>query len=197
MLHDEQGVAQIPQVLEGLQQHVVVPLVQADGRLVQNIQHTHEGRADLRGQPDALALAAGEGACLPAQGQVGQAHALQKGQAGADLLQDLLGDLGLGLGQRELVDEGDGVRLGLVAEFVDVQPAHGDGQRLLFQPPAPAGGAGTLAHAVLQLFSGGLGLGLLEAPLHVVEDALKGLGKRAPAVGPLVTELELLPLGAV
>ena len=84
-----------------------------------------------------------------------------------------------------------------MAEFVDVQPAHGDGQGLLFQPPAPAGGTGALAHAVLQLFSGGLGLGLLEAPLHVVEDAFKGLGKRAPAVGPLVTELELLPLGAV
>ena len=109
----------------------------------------------------------------------------------------MLGDLGLGLGQRELIDEGDGVRHGLVAKFVDVQPAHGDGQGFLFQAPALAGGAGALAHAVLQLFSGGLGLGLLEAPLHVVEDALKGLGKRAPAVGPLVTELELLPLGAV
>ncbi len=48
--------------LQGGQQLVVVPLVQADGRLVQDIQHPHEAAADLGGQADALALAAGQGA---------------------------------------------------------------------------------------------------------------------------------------
>ena len=197
VLHDDQGVAQVPQVLEGIQQHIIVPLVQADGRLVQDIQHAHEGGADLSCQPDALALAAGEGARLTAQGQVGKAHALQEGQAGANFFQNLLGDLGLRLGQRQIIDKGDSIRHGLVAELVDIQPAHGDGQGLLFQPPAPAGGAGALAHAVLQLFPGGFGLGLLEPPLHVVEDTLEGLGKGSPAIGPLVGQLELFALGAV
>ena len=38
----DQGIAQIAQALQCCQQLVVVPLVQADGRLVQNIQHTHQ-----------------------------------------------------------------------------------------------------------------------------------------------------------
>ena len=43
MLHYHQGVAQIPQMLQGLQQPAVVPLVQTNGGLVQDIQHPHEG----------------------------------------------------------------------------------------------------------------------------------------------------------
>ena len=68
MLDNDQGVAQIPQVLQRAQELVVVPLVQTNGRLVQNIQHAHQGRTDLGGQPDTLALAAGQSARLPAQG---------------------------------------------------------------------------------------------------------------------------------
>ena len=51
-------------------QLVVVPLVQADAGLVQDIQHAHQGGADLGGQADALALAAGQGAarCGPGSG---------------------------------------------------------------------------------------------------------------------------------
>ena len=52
MLDNDQGVAQIPQVLQRPQQLIVVPLVQTDGRLVQNIQHAHQGRTDLGSQPD-------------------------------------------------------------------------------------------------------------------------------------------------
>ena len=40
---------------------LVVALVQADAGFVEDIQHAHQGRADLGGQPDALAFAAGEG----------------------------------------------------------------------------------------------------------------------------------------
>ena len=59
VLHHNEGVAQVPQVLQSAQQQVVVPLVQADGGLVQDIQNPHEGGTDLGGQTDALALAAG------------------------------------------------------------------------------------------------------------------------------------------
>ena len=43
VLHHHQGVAQIPQVLQRLQKLAVVPLVQANGGFVQNIQHPHQG----------------------------------------------------------------------------------------------------------------------------------------------------------
>ena len=58
MLDNDDGVAQIPQPGQRLDQPVVVTLVQTDRRLVKNVQNTHQTRADLCGQPDALRLAA-------------------------------------------------------------------------------------------------------------------------------------------
>ena len=60
VLDDKNGVADVAQTAERVEQLVVIPLVQADGRLVEDIQNADEARADLRGQPDTLALAAGE-----------------------------------------------------------------------------------------------------------------------------------------
>ena len=58
MLDNNQRVADIPQPLEGREQLVVVPLMQADGRLVEDIQHPDQTGPNLSRQPDALALAA-------------------------------------------------------------------------------------------------------------------------------------------
>ena len=62
VLDDDHRVAEVAQVLERLQQPGVVALVQADRRLVEDVEHAGQARADLRGQPNALALAAGQGA---------------------------------------------------------------------------------------------------------------------------------------
>ena len=86
MLHHNQRVAQIPQMLQRFQQPAIVPLVQTDGRLIQNVEDTHQGRADLRGQADTLALAAGECPGPPAQRQILQSHVLQEVQPGQNLL---------------------------------------------------------------------------------------------------------------
>ena len=80
MLHHDQGVAQIPQAAQRGQQLVVIPLVQADGRLIQNIQHTHQAAADLGGKADTLALAAGQGTGCAGQSEIAQSHGLQKAQ---------------------------------------------------------------------------------------------------------------------
>jgi hypothetical protein len=50
----------------GIQQPSVVALVQADGRLVENVQHADETRPDLRRQANALRLAAGQRLGRPA-----------------------------------------------------------------------------------------------------------------------------------
>ena len=70
VLDDEHGVAEVAQALERGDQAVVVRRVQADGRLVADVEHAHQRGADLRGQADALRLAAGEGAGAPVQRQV-------------------------------------------------------------------------------------------------------------------------------
>jgi len=49
MLDHEHGVAQIAQALEGAQKAVVVALVQADARLVEDVEHADQARAYLGG----------------------------------------------------------------------------------------------------------------------------------------------------
>ena len=197
VLYHQQGVAQVAQVLHGVQQHVVVPLVQTDGRLVQNIEHPHEGGADLGGQADALALAAGQGGGSPAQSEVLEPHTLEEAKAVLDLLEDAVGDEVLLGGELQAVHEGQGVVHRLAAEGVDADTPHRDGQGLLPQALAAAVGAGPLSHALLQIPAHGVALGLPVAALQVVDHALEGLHQGALAVLPVVGQLELLPLGAV
>ena len=60
VLDDDQRVAEVAQLRQRADQLVVVALVQADRRLVEDVQHAHQLAADLRRQPDALCLAAGQ-----------------------------------------------------------------------------------------------------------------------------------------
>src|SRR6516162_3742213 len=60
VLHHEYRVAQVAQALQRLQQALVITGVQANARFVQHVEYTPQLGADLRGQPDTLALAAGE-----------------------------------------------------------------------------------------------------------------------------------------
>ncbi len=61
VLDDQDGVAQVAQVPQRGEQALVVPLVQADARLVQDVEHADQPGTDLGGEPDPLGLAAGEG----------------------------------------------------------------------------------------------------------------------------------------
>ncbi len=74
VLDHQHRVAEVAQAGQRLQQAVVVALVQADRRLVQHIEHAGEARADLGGEPDALAFAPRKRAGIARQGQVIQAH---------------------------------------------------------------------------------------------------------------------------
>ena len=58
VLDDDQRVAQVAQPDQRGDELGVVLLVQADGRLVEDVQDAHQARADLRRQADALRLAA-------------------------------------------------------------------------------------------------------------------------------------------
>src|SRR5579863_8267228 len=58
VLNDEDCVAEVAKSFESLDEAVVVPLMQADGGLVEDVEDAAQTRSDLRGQADALALAA-------------------------------------------------------------------------------------------------------------------------------------------
>jgi hypothetical protein len=72
------GVAEIAQPLQRVQQPRIVALVQADRGFVQHIEHAGQPRADLRRQADALALAAAERAGGARQRQVIEADIEQE-----------------------------------------------------------------------------------------------------------------------
>ena len=60
MLDDDERVAEIAEMLQRRQEAIVVALMKSDARLIENIEHPHESRADLRRKPYALRLAARE-----------------------------------------------------------------------------------------------------------------------------------------
>jgi hypothetical protein len=70
--------SQVAQVEQGVDQAGVVALVQADRGLVEDVQHAHQARADLRRQPDALCLAARQRRRRPVEGQVVEADVEQE-----------------------------------------------------------------------------------------------------------------------
>ena len=76
--------------VERADQALVVDRVQADRGLVADVEHAHQRRADLRREPDALPLAAGERRRRAVEREVVEADVAQERQAPRDLLQDLV-----------------------------------------------------------------------------------------------------------
>ncbi len=86
-------VAHVAQRLERVEQPRIVALMQPDRRLVQHIEHAGQARADLRGEPDALALAARQRAGGAGEREIIEADIVEEGEPLLDLLQDARGDL--------------------------------------------------------------------------------------------------------
>ena len=95
MLHHHQGISDIRKVPQCFEELLVVLLMEADGWLVQNVEHAHQAGTDLGGQPDPLRLAAGKGGCASGKSQVVQAYVFHEVEPGLDLLYDLLCDVAI------------------------------------------------------------------------------------------------------
>ena len=125
--HDDR-VAQIAQPLEGADESLVVPLVQADGGLVQHVEHPDQTAADLAGQTDALGLAPRQRGGRAGQREVVEADVEQELHPLLHLLEDAVGDHVLTVAELELphgihrVGDGEG------AQLEDIAPTDGHGQ---------------------------------------------------------------------
>ena len=93
VLDDDDGVLLGAQLLEDPHQPLAVARVQADRRLVEDVERVDQRGADRAGQVDARQLAAGERARLAVERQVVEADGEQVAQPVADLGQDEVGDL--------------------------------------------------------------------------------------------------------
>ena len=105
VLDDDHRVAEVAQARQRAEQALVVALVQADRRLVEDVHHADQAGADLGRQADALRLAAGQRVGAAIERQVVEADVEQEAQALADLLDDLVGDLAAPARELQLVEE--------------------------------------------------------------------------------------------
>jgi len=149
VLHDQQRVAQVAHLLQRADQAQVIALVEADGRLVQHVEHAGQAAADLRRQADALRLPTAERTGRPRQRQVVQTDIDQEANPRFDLLENLGGDAQLQIVQarRLPVRTAQPLHPGQQApdrhlrHVHDAQTVDGDGQGLRSQPLAQAGRA--------------------------------------------------------
>ena len=103
--------------------------MQADARLIQNVQHADKPGADLRSEPDALALAAGQRDRPARQREIPKSDVDKKAQSGIQFLQDRLGDLVVCRVQLQILQKRARRTHIEVAQLGDVQPADRDRKR--------------------------------------------------------------------
>ena len=105
VLDDDDGVALIAQLQQDRDQPLVVARMQADRRLVEDVERVDQGGPERRRQIDALRFAAGQRRREPIQRQVVQADVGQESQPPPDLAEDLLRHGGVLFAQRQLPEE--------------------------------------------------------------------------------------------
>ncbi len=151
VLHDEDGIAEVTQAFEGIEQAAVVPLMETDAGLVEDVEHTHEARPDLGRQAYPLPLAPRERGGGPIERQVLEPHVSEEAQALADLLEHPARDLGVPLRERQRVEELPR-RFDREAHHIgDGAPRDLHGQRLRTEPGTLTGRAVPERHEMLEL----------------------------------------------
>ena len=195
VLDDDEGVAEVAQPGQRLDEPVVVALVQADRGLVENVEDADQPGPDLGRQPDALRLAAGQRAGGPVQRQVVEADVEQEPQPGLDLLDDPLGDLPLAHREVDVGQELGRLVDGQRADLGDVLAADEDGEDLRLEPGTLALRARHLAHVALVALAAPVGVGLGVPSLDERDDALEP-GRVGPvaAVAVAVLHVDLVVL---
>ncbi len=107
VLDHEHGVPEVAQALERGDQLLVIALVQTDRRLVEDVEHAHERRADLGRQADALGLPSGQRGRGALHRQVADPDVVEELEPLLDLAQDEPGDALVVVAQLEPVDPGE------------------------------------------------------------------------------------------
>ena len=150
VLDHDQRIADVAETLERGDHLDVVLGMQADAGLVEHVQHAHQARSNLRGQPDALGLAAGQRAGSTVEIQVVEADPQEQRQPSADFLEDVPAGVGAAPGRLDGAEK----RVELVEvhlpDVVEGAAADGEEQPRGAQPGALAVGTDLLDHHLVE-----------------------------------------------
>jgi len=92
VFNDDERVAVVAEFDEGFEKGGVVAWMKADGRFVENVEHTAEVGTELSSEADALGFAAGKGVAGAVELEIAKADFLKEGESLADLRKDVAGD---------------------------------------------------------------------------------------------------------
>ena len=193
---DDDRVADIPERGERPQELGVVVLVQSDRRLVENVEHSDETRADLRRETDALRLTAREGPGGTIERQVVEPDVGEEPEPLTDLLEDLMRDLLVARAELEPAEECHALLDRHRRDIADGDVADPDGKRLGSQPRAVAGLAVIDGHEPFDPAADVLRLGLTVPTLEVRDGALETPDVLPSTLLELDVVLDLLVAGA-
>src|SRR4029077_6070289 len=154
VLDDENGVAKVAQGFQSAEKAVVVAGVEADGRLVENIEDAAKPRADLRGEADALGFAAGESGGGTIERQIVEAHREEKLETLGDFGERAAGDGALARCElrEDAIHGGAGGRKRERGEFRYGHAGNLDRQTFRAQAALAARGAGRGRHVLRDPF---------------------------------------------
>ena len=88
MLHNNHRIAGVAEGFEGMNEFVIITLMETNARLIKDIQHIHQLAANLRGKPNALRLAARKSLRRTVKAQVVETNIVHKAHAGLDFFQN-------------------------------------------------------------------------------------------------------------
>jgi hypothetical protein len=149
------------------------------------------GGADLGGEADALAFAAGERGGVAVEREVGEADGAEEFEALDDLAADAFGDEGFAGGEVRLMAAERRAVERERGEVGDGEAADFDGERLGAQALAAADGAGRGGHVVHHVLAIAVAAGFFDAVAEEGEDAVEA-GARGFVFGRAVDEDVLL-----
>ena len=92
VFNHQEGVSKVAEFSQGLQQSVVVALMEANGRFVENVHDAGQATTDLRGQANALTFSTRKGVGFSVQRQIIKTDAVKKPKTAFNFLDDFRAD---------------------------------------------------------------------------------------------------------
>ena len=178
VLHDEDGVALIAQLTQDRDQPLVVPRMEPDRWLVEDIERVDQGRPQRRREVDALRFTTRERRRQAVERQIVESHVAQKTEPLANLAHDLVGHRRILLRKRQVSKEPIGLAHRQRTHPIDRLSTDLDVARLAPQPCAKAVRARQVAAIAAQEDAH---MDLVFLPLEPAEEPFHTLVLRAVA----------------